>query len=114
MPNPKGEGLWLPKDIYKPKYVCLWEMPDGRFVGDAEGNFLCAESFTKGDRVVEEKMRASVNSFGIQEGKPFWQVGRKVTKMEADDQMERYLDGKIPDEQEEALIAIEEELLDNQ
>lgn len=107
---PKGEHLWLPPDIYKPKYICLWEMPDGRYVGDSDGNYLVAESLTEGDSVVESKMRSVVEHYGIDGGRPVWQLGRKVTAMESDDQMERLLDGKVPDEQEAALIEIEEQL----
>lgn len=97
--------------MYRPTYICLWEMPDGRYVGDAEGNFLVAESKTQGDPIIETKMRAAVRSFGIVEGKPLWQIGRKVSSMEFDDQMERMLEGKIPDEQEEVLIHMEDQLL---
>lgn len=108
---PKGEGYWLPKSIYRPKYICLWEMPDGRYVGDKDGNFLVSESLTNGDPLVEQKMQTAVKGYGIEGGKPIWQFGRKITAMEADDQMERTLEGKVPDELDEALIEVEEDYL---
>jgi len=109
---PKGEEIWLPPGLnYRQKYICVWQMPDGRWIGNSDGEFLCAESLIKGDKGVEAKMAAAVRSFGIDDGNPVWMPGRKISHMEADDQMERLLEGKIPDEQEEARIAIEEEWL---
>lgn len=109
---PKGEGMWLPPQLnYRQVYLCLWEMPDGRYVGNADGEFLCAESYTINDKGVERKMRDAARNDGYDEGRPIWQPGRKVSAMEADDQMERLLDGKIPDEQEAYLINIEEEYM---
>lgn len=107
---PKGENFWLPPNLYRQIYLCLWEMPDGRYIGDSDGTFLCAESYDVNDPIVESKMRQAVEVFGIEGGKPIWLPGRKVTDMEADDQMERLLDGKIPDEREETLIALEDAL----
>ena len=107
----RGEELWLPPDLYNPVYVCLWQLTDGSFIQNSDGEYLCAESFTKNDPDVEKKMRAAAISFGYAAGHPSLRLGRKVTEMEYDDQMERMLEGKIPDEKEEALIAIEEELL---
>lgn len=86
-------------------------MPDGTQVGNSDGEFLCAESYTKDDPKVEAKMTQVIRSYGIEGGKPSWQAGRKVSAMEADDQMARLLDGKVPDEHDEALIAIEDEYL---
>lgn len=109
---PKSEKIWLPPNLkYRQVYLCLWEMPDGRYIGNSDGEFMCAESFTLGDKAIEKKMRDEARNYGFNEGRPIWQPGRKVTHMEADDQMERLLDGKIPDEQEAALIAIEEDYM---
>jgi hypothetical protein len=109
---PKGEKFWLPPNLkYRQIYLCLWEMPDGRYIGNSDGEFMCAESFTLADKSIERKMRDAARSYGFTEGRPVWQEGRKVTHMEADDQMERLLEGKIPDEREEALIEIEDEYL---
>lgn len=106
----KGQGFWLPPDVkYRQVYLCLWEMPDGRYVGNSDGEFMCAESFHMNDPVIEQKMRDAAVAYGYPEGNPVWMPGRKVSAMESDDQMERLLNGKIPDEREEELIAIEEE-----
>ena len=80
--------------------VCLWEMPGGLYLGDGEGHFLSAYGKVQ-DPIIEQKMLvAAVAHMGdeAREGKPFWMPGsRKVTDNEHDDQMERMLDGKIPD-----------------
>lgn len=117
MTRPKKQyvdELWLPKSVkqyFRQKYICLWEDGQGKLIGLPTGEFLCAESFEKGDPEVERKMRDAARHYGIDDGKPVWQRGRKVTEMEADDQMERMLDGKIPDEQEEVLVDMEERYL---
>lgn len=80
--------------------VCLWRMPDGAFLGDDDGHFLSAEG-TLNNLVTEEKMKqAAVHYIGMEalDGEPVWLSGsRKISDYEADDQMERLLDGKIPD-----------------
>jgi hypothetical protein len=80
--------------------VCLWCMPDGTFLGDDEGRLLSA--FGKlDDPIIEEKMRqAAVFYLGLEanDGQPVWSAGsRQVSDNEHDDQMERLLEGKIPD-----------------
>jgi hypothetical protein len=80
--------------------VCLWLMPDGACIGDDEGRFLSMEG-SLNDFIIEEKMKqAAIHYIGAEalEGKPFWMSGsRKITDSEADDHMERMLDGRIPD-----------------
>jgi hypothetical protein len=106
------DSLWLPKGFkHRQKYLCLWQDDEGKILGLPTGEFLCAESFTKGDKLVEEKMRQAARHYGVDTGSPIWHKGRKVSAMEADDQMERLLDGKIPDEQEEVLVDLEEDYL---
>jgi hypothetical protein len=80
--------------------VCLWCMPDGNFLGDDEGRFL--SSYGKlDDIIIEEKMRAAaVYYIGVEAniGQPVWVSGsRKISDDEHDDQMERMLNGDIPD-----------------
>jgi hypothetical protein len=77
-------------------------MPDGSYFG-ADGKYLSLEG-VMGDSRVEHKMRkAAYYWIGEEIGKPAWISGaRKVTDMEYDDQNERFLDGKIPDEYDEA------------
>lgn len=80
--------------------VCLWQMPDGSFLGDGDGNFLSVEGLMR-DAILEEKMRkAAIHYLGVEGslGEPHWICGaRKITSNERDDQMERLLDGHIPD-----------------
>jgi len=80
--------------------VCLWRMPDGTYLGDDEGRFLSAFGYLD-DPIIEQKMKnAAISYMGLEGamGEPIWMPGsRQVTDSEADDQMERMLDGKIPD-----------------
>ena len=85
------------EDIYG---VCLWQMPDGAYLGDDDGRFLCMEG-NLNDFIVEKKMMQAAKSYIGDEaltGEAFWMPGsRKISDNESDDQMERLLDGKIPD-----------------
>ena len=80
--------------------VCLWRMPDGLMLGDDEGRFLSMEGRVN-DILVESKMRgAAIHWLGKEglEGSAVWVRGsRQVTDNEADDHMERMLEGRIPD-----------------
>ncbi len=86
--------------------VCVWELVDdtGQFLGEGE-KYLSLEG-KLGDEVVEQRMRIAVRSYigdRVEYGRPVWIPGhRKISDMEADDQMARFLDGKIPDEVDEA------------
>jgi hypothetical protein len=94
--------------IYKPKKtienehnlkigLCLWQLPDGTYIQDSDGNYLCAEGFMC-DLVVEAKMRRAAEICGVTVGQIRWLPGfRKITHSEWEDQMERLIDGKIPD-----------------
>lgn len=105
-------GFVLPPGFkYKQKYICLWALPNGAILSDGQGNYFCAESFKENDSSVEMRMRQSVRNMGIEGGFPLWKPGRKVSESEHDDQMERLLDGKIPDPEEEYLDQIEQEYL---
>lgn len=92
------KGLsWEVEDQYG---VCLWLMPDGGFLGDDDGRYLSLHGVLNSP-ITEDKMRRSaLHYFGdvVLQGEPFWMPGsRKVTDNEFDDQMERLLDGYIPD-----------------
>jgi len=85
------------EDLYG---VCLWQMSDGACLGDDEGRMLSLEGHMS-DPKVEGRMRDSAVSYLGSEallGKPLWMSGsRKLTDNEHDDQMERMIDGYIPD-----------------
>ena len=105
-------GFWLPEDVrYRQKYVCLWMKDDGHLVSEGEERYLSAESFTKGDPVIEAKMAHAAKDFGIDGGRPYWIEGEKVTDSEKEIQMERLAAGLIPSEKEEMLIALEDEYI---
>jgi len=78
--------------------VYVWEMPDGRWIGDDEGNFLSIASM-KGDKKRMQQLKDSVRSYGVTEGKPFFLSGhRKVSDEEFENQKRRMEFGLIPDE----------------
>ena len=105
--------IWTPpiKGVPRHKWVCLWVDEHGKFVAQVERGtirYLSAESWTKGDKEVEAKMKIAARHYGIDTGGPVWTAGEKISDMEHDDQMERLLDGKIPDPAEEYRNRIEE------
>jgi len=85
--------------------VCVWQMPDGAFLGDDEGRFLSLQGALY-DPLIEIKMRKAAKYYLGEEaelGGPFWLPGsRQVTDNEAEDQMDRLLEGKIPDVADQA------------
>lgn len=96
-------AVWKPKRVMEASEedlafgICVWQLPDGSYVQDGDGNHLSAQSWV-GNPVMEEKMSRAAKSLGVKEGKPFWLPGfRKITQGEWEDQMERLLDGKVPD-----------------
>lgn len=78
--------------------ICVWQLPHGGYVQDDEGNYLSAGPAKLYDKKVMENMVRAARSLGLKEGKPFWLPGfRKITTSEWEDQMERLMDGKVPD-----------------
>jgi len=78
--------------------VYVWEMPDGRWIGDDEGNFLNIAAM-KGDQKRIQQLKDAARSYGITEGKPFYLSGhRKVTDEEFEEQKRRMTFGLVPDE----------------
>ncbi len=90
--------------IPQSKYgVCVWEIKDdtGVYLSDGDNRYLSLEG-KLGEIVVEEKMRKAAGHYlgdRVKEGRPVWLPAfRKISDMEHDDQMDRLLSGKIPDE----------------
>lgn len=78
--------------------VYVWRMPDGRWVGDEDGNWLSI-SAEKGDVRRIQELTAAVRSYGIEEGAPFFLAGhRKIDDEEYERQKARMELGIIPDE----------------
>ena len=53
--------------------IYVWEMPDGRWIGDDEGNFLSITS-KKNNKSRVEALAKEVRNFGIYEGQPSFLV----------------------------------------
>lgn len=78
--------------------VYVWRMPDGRWVGDDEGNFASI-SAQKGDLKRIHQLTELVRSCGVQEGAPYFLPGRrKVSDEEFEEQKDRLNAGLLPDE----------------
>lgn len=81
-----------------PYGLYVWEMPDGRWVGDDEGNFLNISSM-KGNQKRIAELTAAARSYGITEGKPVFLSGhRQIDDEEYETQRQRLMFGLIPDE----------------
>lgn len=77
--------------------IYVWEMPDGRWIGDDDGNFLSVTS-TKGNRAKMDALAKEVRSYGIHEGQPKFLSGRrKIDDEEFEYQNKRLQLGLIPD-----------------
>jgi hypothetical protein len=77
--------------------IYVWEMPDGRWIGDDEGNYLSITS-KKNNKSRIEALAKEVRGFGIYEGQPkFLSARRKVTDEEFEEQQSRLKWGLVPD-----------------
>jgi len=77
--------------------IYVWEMPDGRWIGDDDGNFLSVTS-KKGNKAKMEALANEVASFGIYEGQPKFLSGRrKISDEELEEQEQRLKWGLVPD-----------------
>jgi hypothetical protein len=77
--------------------VYVWEMPDGRWIGDDDGNFLSVTS-KKNNRSRIDALAREVRSYGIYEGGPkFLSARRKIDDEEFEHQKQRLDWGPVPD-----------------
>jgi hypothetical protein len=77
--------------------IYVWEMPDGRWIGDDDGNFLSVTS-KKNNKSLIDALAREVRSYGIHEGKPkFLSARRKIDDEEFEHQKQRLEWGLIPD-----------------
>lgn len=78
--------------------VCVWKMPDGTYITNTEGDYLCKQG-RPGDKRIEQRMTDYVRGeFGITQGEPFWLPGfRKISQSEWEDEMQDLMDGHTPD-----------------
>jgi len=78
--------------------IYVWEMPDGRWIGDDDGNFLSVTSM-KNNRVKMDMLAREVRSYGIYEGQPKFLSGRrKIDDEEFAYQKQRLEWGLVPDQ----------------
>lgn len=77
--------------------IYVWEMPDGRWIGDDDGNYLSVTS-KKGNRSRMDALAREVKSYGIHEGQPlFLSARRKIDDEEFIYQQQRLNLGLVPD-----------------
>lgn len=77
--------------------IYVWEMPDGRWIGDDDGNYLSITS-TKGNKSKIDALAQAVSSYGIYEGQPKFLSGRrKIDDEEFEYQQQRLKWGMVPD-----------------
>ena len=77
--------------------IYVWEMPDGRWIGDDDGNYLSVTS-KKGNRSRMDALAREVRSYGINEGQPlFLSARRKIDDEEFAYQQSRLNLGLVPD-----------------
>jgi hypothetical protein len=86
------------KEVQETKYgVYVWEMPDGKWVGDDEGHYMLVPA-TQGDKDSIKAITDAAKSYGIEEGGPVFLAGRrKVTDEEYSLQETRLKLGLTPD-----------------
>lgn len=100
-------GSQFMRSKYDQYGIYVWQMPDGRYVGDEKGNLLSINSVF-GDLKRIHKITLAARSYGFDEGHAAFMPGaRKITDSEHARQKERMEDGLIPDELDVA--AFEEE-----
>ena len=77
--------------------IYVWEMPDGRWIGDDDGNYLSITSM-KGNKSRIDALAREVRSYGIDEGSPKFLSGRrKIDDEEFEMQHQRLKWGLTPD-----------------
>jgi hypothetical protein len=78
--------------------IYVWEMPDGRWIGDDDGNFLSITAM-KGNKSKIDALAREIRSYGIYEGSPKFLSGRrKIDDEEFEQQQQRLKWGLVPDQ----------------
>lgn len=80
-------------------YGCyVWEMPDGRWVGDDHDNYAVSRFCLRGDQRAIGELADLVRSCGVEVGRPkFLENRRPVSDEEYEEQRQRMLFGLTPD-----------------
>jgi hypothetical protein len=87
----------------------VWEMPDGKWIGDDAGNYLSVPA-QQGDRVKMEALKKAAHGYLrdigiIPMGKPLFLPGRRqISDQEYEDQKARAAAGLVPDPFDDAAL----------
>jgi hypothetical protein len=101
----KKKKIWVPPRTWG---VCIWVLPNGKALMDADGNALSAEGFVDDPKIESKVAEAGKYWSGSDEGYVAWIHGaRKVSQSEREDQIERLNDGLMPDPFEDAFDNLE-------
>jgi len=85
----------------------VWEMPDGRWVADDQGNYMGIFCMQNDAKAVAQLVQAA-RAHGIRTGKPVFLDGaRQIDDEEYEHQKQRMAWGLIPDPQDAAALAEE-------
>lgn len=77
--------------------IYVWEMPDGRWIGDDDGNYLSITSKI-GNKQRMALLADAVRAYGISDGAPKFLAGkRKIDDEEFEYQKKRLEWGLVPD-----------------
>jgi hypothetical protein len=77
--------------------VYVWQMPDGRWVGDDNGNYLSVSAF-KGDQNRINALTEAIKGYGIHSGQAVFLSGqRQINDEEYEEQQQRLKWGLTPD-----------------
>jgi hypothetical protein len=75
----------------------LWKMPNGKYFGNGEGDFLLIPARRNDLKAMTDLYHAAKHYGAVGGNAVFVANAREVTQSEQEDQMERMLDGKLPD-----------------
>lgn len=77
--------------------IYVWEMPDGRWVGDDEGHYMLITS-KRGDLKRISQLQDAAKAHGVTEGRAVFLSGKRpVTDEQFEEQRQRMMFGLTPD-----------------
>lgn len=78
--------------------IYVWQLPNGVNLKDGEGNHLMVGPVNKDNVTAVTNLAKAAAECGYPEGKAVYLEGfRPISQSEWEDQMERLMDGKVPD-----------------
>lgn len=98
--------------------MMVWQTPDGRVLGDDNGNIMhvfCSDQDPVRMRAAEKAIADAARFYGSPEGKPvFWSGKRPISDEELEEQLARAEAGLVPDPLDYGAIKDEWEGLENE